>query len=82
MIEQKKKLRLDEIHVNSFVTKADIAEGTVKGGTGADTNPAFLSVCVACASYAEYYCTDPGYCPVSNEGGSICICTLPGEAFC
>jgi hypothetical protein len=81
MIEQKKKLRLDEIHVDSFITNNDVTQGTVKGGTGADTNPVFLSVCQACASYIQLYCSEL-YCYNSNEGGSICVCTLDGAFVC
>ncbi len=103
MIEQTKKLRLDELQVDSFVTALDliVKTGDILGGQTYEGKRIGTCRCLSDPPQS-CYCTDPisdcqpvsdlcsynvpscvpNECPVSNEGGSVCLCTNPGEFQC
>ena len=63
---EKKKLKLSELRVQSFVTKLDNTEsGTVKGG-GQSDNPACNSEVAACIKTQAYLC------PISPSAYDAC----------
>ena len=96
MIEQTRKLRLDELKVDSFVTKFDTQEtdqtNDFKGGSRAIDDcliRRYNTRDIHCATQVLNWCRgtencfyESDACPVSNEGGSICVCTLDAEFFC
>lgn len=56
---QKKKLKITDLKVNSFITALDKKdEGTVLGGVGNTMNPTCLSNVPACINTHAQFCTN------------------------
>jgi hypothetical protein len=89
MIEQKKKLRLDELQVESFVTSET---GDVKGGIFIGSDTTFIipicapfsgwplhTQCAGCQPAGSVGCPPP---PPYTEGASCQVCETIGQPGC
>lgn len=78
MIQQTKKLRLDELQVDSFVTSASSSVVTIKGGTGVSDGNRFCETeYESCYGTCGYTCD-----PQCNGGGTAytnCQCPTNGN---
>jgi hypothetical protein len=84
MIEQKKKLRLDDLQVESFVTTdtSSTVGGTNLGDTGYGTCLLYQTQCVGQASAVAQGCpTDTNY-PNSAANNQLCFGTGSGNVQC
>lgn len=71
MIQQTKKLRLDELQVDSFVTSASSSVVTIKGGSYTDNERDCHSIPYdACATYDPVAWSD--CCPPESVAGRDC----------